>query len=75
MIQLLNIEIHIHPLIERLGFDIGTKVTEIILSITNNKTENQQEAIVLPVKLVDRVSSKKENYSVLKSVDRKAAYI
>jgi LacI family transcriptional regulator len=43
--------------IEQSGFDVGTKATEILLDIINNKTGNHQETIVLPVKLIERESS------------------
>lgn len=43
--------------IEQSGFDVGTKATELLTNIIANKSQNHQETIVLPVKLIERESS------------------
>jgi len=43
--------------IEQSGFEVGSKATELLLDMIQNKIENRQETIVLPVKLIERESS------------------
>ncbi|WP_321516649.1 LacI family DNA-binding transcriptional regulator [Marinifilum fragile] len=46
--------------VEQSGFDVGTKATELLLDIIQNKTGNKQETIVLPVNLIERESSNRK---------------
>ena len=46
--------------IEQSGLDVGTKATELLIDIINNKTGNHQETIVLPIKLIERESSNRK---------------
>ncbi|MFA8433068.1 MAG: LacI family DNA-binding transcriptional regulator [Marinifilaceae bacterium] len=43
--------------VEQSGFEVGHKATELLLDMIQNKIEDKQETIVLPVKLIERQSS------------------